>query len=76
MTRKESFLEMNKDRANRGSHIIDAYRYMYEEWSNDAEVLTDILADLLHCTSQQTLSFDECLESARAHFEAERRGDD
>jgi hypothetical protein len=34
MTRQESFLAMNRDRADRGTHIIDTYRHMHEEWSS------------------------------------------
>lgn len=77
MTRKESFLELNRERANRGADIIDTYRHTYEEWEPDHEVLADILADLMHTAAGQAqLDFEGCLETARLHYEAERKGED
>jgi hypothetical protein len=76
MNQQESFLDRNRERANRAADIIDTYRHTYDEWSTDQEILTDILADLLHCCHQQTLNFACCLEIARAHFKAEIHGDD
>ena len=76
MTKQARVVELNKERANRGSDMIDEYRHTYEEWATDQEILTDILADLLHCTSQQTLNFEWCLEMARVHFKAEMTGED
>ena len=65
----------NRERAERGSDIIDKYRHTFEEWEPDHEVLTDILADLMHASAGQSqLDFDGCLEIARQHFNAEQHG--
>lgn len=77
MTRKESFLELNRERANRGSEMLDEYRHAHCEWEEDQTVLTDILADIMHMSSQQFAThFDEALEMAREHFKAEMTGED
>lgn len=39
---------------------------------DNSNPLTDLLADLMHYCDHHGSSFDEALESARIHFEAEK----
>jgi hypothetical protein len=65
----------NRTRAEHGGSILDSM----EEWSgNDShDQLVDLLTDLMHhCNMRSDLSFNDCLEVARHHFETEIEEDD
>jgi hypothetical protein len=71
LTRKQQ--RENADRRNRAMTVLAEYA---ETAGQEDEAmptnLGDLLADLLHLMGERV--FDECLCTARAHYEAERTG--
>lgn len=72
----------NRKRSKRGADVIGAYiiRHGLEQSGTDQENLTDILADLMHFAHSQRdaedcpMDFDNALDDARMHFNAEQKG--
>ena len=68
----------NKDRAERADHILRLYAELEgsEAYEDDsAALLTDLLADLMHWAEEEELDFQDQLESAKGHYEAEVNGE-
>ena len=63
----------NEDRAQRARNVMDAYSL---EVGADESNLTDLLADLMHRSALdcEAEGFNDALDSARRHFEAESEG--
>ena len=64
----------NEMRAERGWAILQMYALQYGDFDGNSSNLTDVLADFMHLARQHSenpLNFDDCLEMARRHFEAE-----
>ena len=62
----------NEDSAQRGRNAIDAY--IVDTGSDREGALIDLLADLMHMTHidcEPGVPFDEALDTAQGHFEAE-----
>jgi hypothetical protein len=71
--------EYQTARIARGKAVMDFYRGAYDCDEGDSEVLSDLLADLMHYVEfaydpeAEGLEFDFELERARHHYEEERR---
>jgi hypothetical protein len=71
LTRKQQ--RENADRRNRALTVLVQYGETVGNPHDDTPTnLGDLLADLLHLAGEMV--FDECLCTARAHYEAERTG--
>ena len=64
---------MNFDRASWADQAISAFRGATGTDREDA--LSDLLADLMHWADRAGYGFDEALDRARAHYEAETARD-
>jgi len=65
---------MNDSRAAWAGKVIDLFVLITGTDKEDA--LADLLADLIHWSDRQQLSFDCELARARGHYEAETLGED
>lgn len=63
-----------EDRVSFGEDLVSQTPDARE--NDDQTNLTDLLADLMHYAQAHELPFDQCVESARTHFEAEDAGAD
>lgn len=63
----------NKERAQRGRNIMDAYAVEIACSGHVSERLRDLLADLMHMAAAdcECPEFETELDAARMHFEAE-----
>jgi hypothetical protein len=76
-----TFQEDSLDNQQRAAHARDALDYFAkqagDEWADDMERLTDLLANLMHFCKQNAeredcpMDFEDALYTARMHFEAE-----
>jgi hypothetical protein len=64
----------------RASMVSKAYREQVGAWGSDEEVLSDLLADLMHLVDALLVDreigegFDDLLGTARMNYEAEKEG--
>lgn len=67
----------NLSRAQLAKDALEAYRpeTSFPPWTEDdfRDRLTDLLADLMHYANAHDLDFDECLDTARYHYEEEAK---
>lgn len=68
----------NADRARRAEAALQGYNDDYDTVTNAVDFLTDLqhFYHLAHAKDDTHPTFEEALESARGHFEAERNGED
>jgi hypothetical protein len=64
---------MNNDRASWAGIAIKAF--IAETGTDEEDVLTDLLADLMHWADRNNYDMDAALERARGHYEAETGGE-
>lgn len=74
LTKKQK--EENVERSTRGGAALDAYRDQYDNGEPDNDVLSDLLADLMHYAAGEKLDFHERLATAQMHYNAEKNGED
>lgn len=65
----------NAERASRAEHLLIFYAYREgrsdELSSSEETVLTDLLADLMHYAHSMRMDFQNCIDVAQMHFDAE-----
>lgn len=64
----------NDERAERGRVILESYAIRFGDPYDPSANLTDVLTDLMHVAIRQPqlgLNFQDRLEMARCHFDAE-----
>jgi hypothetical protein len=66
----------NEKRAERGFKIFLTYRARHDKGNAHQDVLSDLLADLMHHVDEYGIDFDECLDTARMNYHAEKNGED
>jgi hypothetical protein len=65
--------EQNKFRSCRAARLLEYYADLAGEIGESPDVLiTDVLADLQHLAARERIDFDQVLQMARMHFEAEQ----
>lgn len=64
-------IDFQAERVDRGQAVIDQYREHYDEGEDDATVLSDLLADLMHFADFVNEDFDRALERGRQHHDWE-----
>lgn len=52
---------------------IDGAPWMTDDAEGASSLLSDILTDLMHYANADGLDFDDCLETARDHYEEEAK---
>lgn len=63
---------IDKDAAVRGSRAVLRYRAENDRTADITTAFTDLLADLIHFSNVADIDFEDALDSARMHHDAER----
>ena len=67
----------NEDRAEWALLAVESFRHVVNMGGEDLDtVISDLLADLRHLADSEDLDFEEMLQWAYAHYEAEVNGDE
>ncbi len=71
-------IDLQEERIARATVAYAAYRKSVGTWGSDEEVLSDLLADLMHLVDALLLDreigegFDDLMDRARMNYEAEK----
>jgi hypothetical protein len=77
--------ETNQKRAERGEAVIKTYDLLIDQFGEvDETIVSDVLADMMHCCKANKIDIEGAVERAFRHFQEEvweeeqdkQRGDD